>query len=657
MKDRRAIILLAAFFLLILSLAYSNHFTNGFYFDDYHTIVDNSFIEDISNLPLFFTDIVTYGTIPSNRGYRPIVTSLNAIDYWIAGDLDPFYFHLSIFFWYVVQLVLMFYLLKNIFNLSAPNKHNELFALVFVAFYGLHAANAETMNYIIMRSDSFSTLCIVASLLLYQIPKFRKYHLYLITMIIGIGTKETGAVFVPILFFYILLFEENISLSELVLLKKPRAILNTLKKSAPALIVTVGLLAYIAQYIFPQDTILVEYQDPSYNWRYFITQWSIIAHYLGNFVIPINLSVDKDFQFVTSIINHKTLFSLGLILLLVAIAFRTSKRKRMLPIAFGILWFFFALAPTSSVIPMIQLGNDHRTFFPYIGLVVSLGWYTRLMIIKYEEQIRDSWKLKIGLPLLALLFLMSHAYGVRQRNKVWSSSETLWYEATVKSPNNGRVQMNYGLTQMNKGKLDVALEYFTRAEALLPTWAAIHINMGIIKQATGHPEEAEKYFLNAVAYQPSPISYYHYARWLNRQSRKEEAMRQLEIGHSLNPDDTKINILIESLSGEVAEIVKTQIKAMEETVQEAPTSGNLLNLSISYYRNGQFRECIFVCKKILATDPTYVDAYNNICIAYNKLAEWDKAIAACEKAIELAPDYQLAKNNLRMVVNNKANSE
>src|SRR5437588_9566855 len=43
---------------------------------------------------------------------------------------------------------------------------SSLTALLAVGFYGLHAANAETINYIIQRADSFSTLLIVASLLL-----------------------------------------------------------------------------------------------------------------------------------------------------------------------------------------------------------------------------------------------------------------------------------------------------------------------------------------------------------------------------------------------------------------------------------------------------------------------------------------------------------
>src|ERR1035438_5098906 len=164
--------------LLLLCISYSNHFTNGFEFDDYHTIVDNEYIRDIKNLPLFFTDIKYFGTNPDNQGYRPVLVSLNAIDYWLAGGLNSIYFHVDIFFFYIVQLVLMYFMILKILNAALLSEKNKFHSLLFTGFYGLHAANAETINYIIQRCDAFSTLCIVASFLLYMIPKTRKYYLY-----------------------------------------------------------------------------------------------------------------------------------------------------------------------------------------------------------------------------------------------------------------------------------------------------------------------------------------------------------------------------------------------------------------------------------------------------------------------------------------------
>ena len=71
--------------LLITLGIYSNHFNNPFFFDDSHTIVNNSAITSLENWTTFFTNPETFSSLPANRAYRPMVTFFNAIDYAISG--------------------------------------------------------------------------------------------------------------------------------------------------------------------------------------------------------------------------------------------------------------------------------------------------------------------------------------------------------------------------------------------------------------------------------------------------------------------------------------------------------------------------------------------------------------------------------------------
>jgi hypothetical protein len=84
--------------------AYSNHFQNSFHFDDSHTVVDNVFIRDLHNIPRFFTDATTFSTLPANRTWRPIVSLSLALDYRLGGGAKPLWFHISTFFWFLLQL-------------------------------------------------------------------------------------------------------------------------------------------------------------------------------------------------------------------------------------------------------------------------------------------------------------------------------------------------------------------------------------------------------------------------------------------------------------------------------------------------------------------------------------------------------------------------
>jgi tetratricopeptide (TPR) repeat protein len=80
----------------------------------------------------------------------------------------------------------------------------------------------------------------------------------------------------------------------------------------------------------------------------------------------------------------------------------------------------------------------------------------------------------------------------------------------------------------------------------------------------------------------------------------------------------------------------------------------LVDLSLTLYRAGRYRECVAACERALALNPNYAAAYNNICSAYNSLGEWDRAIAACNRALEIAPDFRLARGNLNWALSEKS---
>lgn len=652
MTRNTRLIIAGCLFLVVLILAYSNHFKNGFHFDDSHTIVSNNYIRDIGNIPLFFKDASTFSSLPPNQSYRPVVTTLNAIDYWIGGGLDPFYFHLSIFLCYVAQSILMFFLFKHLLNLSCAHKWNSYIALFATAFYSLHASNAETINYIISRSDSFSTLCVVASLFLYQVPRARRYYLYLPTMVIGIYTKQTGVMFAQILFLYILFFEEKVSLNGLVTFRDRKKIFNAFIISAPAILLTAFLFLFNQLYLTPETTVSTNTTVSRFD--YLITQFIVITHYIGNFFLPVRLSADPDFKIVTSITDLRVIGGFFVIVVMLVLAVFTFRNMKTRPVSFGILWFFIALAPTSSLIPLYQMANDHRTFFPYIGLVLSVCWSIGLLLIKYEEVIQRKFTLKLLCPILATLIIVAHAYGTYQRNMVWKSGESLWYDVTVKSPENGRGLMNYGLSQMEKGKYDVAQQYYERALEYVPYYSFLHINLGILKNAMGKPDEAEEYFKNALNYgRDNPGSYYYYGKWLYERKRGKEAKSLLEKGHRLSSGHTKIRKLLDIVTLNETDNIKTRINILIGNAERKPTAENYLELSMAYYEGGFYNECINACMDALTIKPDYALAYNNMCSAYNHLDQYDKAIEACKRALEISPDFERAKNNLRWARGNK----
>ena len=624
--------------LILTSLVYSNHFDNPFFFDDSHTIQSNQAITSLDEWIGFFTDASTFSSLPANRSYRPMITLMNAIDYKLAGGLNPSYFHYHIFFWYLVTIVLFFGLIHSLYTKSAQNQVSEfnilLVSLLTTLFFALHTINAETVNYICARSDSFSTLCVIVSLLLFINSKTRKYHLYILSMVIGIWTKQTAVMFLPILFVYIILFEEKIQINDL-----KNWFIKIFKVMAIPTILGGGLFLFNQLYLTPSSTVSTNFQVTKFE--YISTQFYVMVHYLGNFILPTSLSADPDLEIIKPFYDKRILLGVLVALIMLVIAFKTSRNKKTLPIAFGILWFFIASLPT-SLVPLYQIANDHRMFFPFIGIFIAIGWAVFLYVNSATRK-----GIKYGSLALVLVLTLSYSFGTYQRNKVWKNAETLWKDVTVKSPNNGRGLMNYGLSQMTLGNYTIAEKYFLDAQKIQPNYYILEINLGVLYGALKNNQKAEAHFLKAISLNSSaPSPEYYYARFLNENGQGRSAIKYLHKALQKSSSHIPSQMLLNAISVKEPSL-ETQIENLNIKIKSEKTNPDLyIELSEKLYLNSQYEKAIDVCIQLLKFAPNNKLAYNNMCASYNQLKEWDLAKTACQNALTIDPNFQIAKNNL-----------
>jgi protein O-mannosyl-transferase len=687
MKKEKIITLIISIVLLLgLLLTYSNHFNNGFHFDDSHTISNNVYIRSMDNFFKFFTDIRTFGSMPDNLGYRPVVTTSTAVDYWIGGGYKPFYFHLSMFLVFVFQGLLMFFMFLKIFSVSYKQEWNKYIVFFATAWYMFHPGNGETINYIIARSDSYSTFFVVMAMVCFMSSKFcRKYFLYLIPAALGVLSKETAVMFPLLLFFYILLFENKVSLTKMFGSQR-KLLWKSIVSTLPALIFTLAVAVMVQVIAYKQTTNagLVHTTVDSNHLKYILTQPYVLFTYFTNFFFPISLSSDPDLTVFSSLTDIRMYVGFVFVGFMLFIAFVSSKNEKYRPISFGILWFFVAAIPTSVMAALTQVSNSHRLFYLYVGLTIAVVWALYMFILKIKP-VFDSKRFNISVLVIALVMLLSYAYATHQRNKVWKNDATLWYDIVQKGPENPRALMNYGLTLMAKGYFFEAEFYYRRALSIWPGWPYLHINMGILKEATKQINEAEQYYLNAITYSGNtkPDAYYYYSKFLFAQKRSKETIPYLTKSISIAPGYMQSRYLLmtvyaemgyweplSQLANETLTIVpgdqatlnfvemakgkKSQLMVNEEEAAKNPTPENYLNLSLQYYNAGEYQKCIDACHEALKLRPVFSEAYNNICTAYNAMKMWDKAIEACEKSLQCNPANEYAKNNLKWAQGEKA---
>ncbi len=662
MPEKKTIVWIELLLSAIL-LIYAGHWDNQFHFDDTHTIVRNPWIRDIHNIPRFFTDGRTFSVRPQNRSYRPVVSASLAIDYWLGKGLRPFYFHLSTFFWFLLQIVLMYGLFRHICDLAVPDRRNGIVAVLAAGLYGIHPAMAETVNYIIQRGDLYSTIGPVAGLLIFAVaPRLRKYGLYLPPVTAALLSKPPAIVFPALLFVYIWLFETDEELSFLC------RVLMALRNCGPAVALT-ALLGWVNVVMTPK-----EFHGGAVSaYAYRITQPLIALRYFRTFFLPGALSADTDFQPLPGIWRGGAWVGFIFVAVVIGIAVACAKRREWRPVSFGLCWFLLALL-TTSIYPLAEVENDHRMFFPFVGLVLSVVWPVALWIYRLGSPRRI---VRWGLAAVCALEFSILALGTVQRNRVWQTEESLWRDAAEKSPRNPR--MNYAISLVQKGEPEKALALMERAGRLAPDYGWVEINLGAIYAGLKR-DGAESHFRRGLQLSPSDAEYHAlFAKWLEEQGRHPEAVEQLRVAINLDPDrlapfyylmqisaKRQYWTTVTNLSGYVLRRFPTEDRARAYAMMAANatagrgnrypapsawrTPSSLLELSALYYEAGKFEDSVEAARAALALRPAYPEAYNNISASSRSLGKWEQAIESARNALVLRPGYKSARQNLTAAV-------
>ncbi len=658
-----------AVLLLAVCLVYANSTGNSFHFDDFHTVTDNPAVRSLRNLPRIFTDTTAFSVLPANQTYRPVVTASLALDYALAHGYVPFWFHLSTLVWFLALVAMLSVWAERMFDSVAPGPGNRWLALAVAAWFGLHPAMAETVNYVIQRGDMYCTLgCVVALVVYVRYPKGRRSGVYLLPFVLAMLSKPPAAVFPLLLLLYVYCFEA----ANVPQWQRWRA---SLAAAVPSALATVALLA-LQSAMTPKSYAPTILSAASYR----LTQPFVWMRYAGALFLPLHLNVDTDLQPFHSL-NAEAAAGLLFVAGLGCAIVYAARRPRLYPIAYGLLWFALTQLPT-SLYTLSEVENDHRMFFSFPGLMVAVAWAVNCALERFAKAhaARRAWVPRAA-GVLGLLALCGYALGAHRRNLVWHNEASLWADDVRKSPHNGRGLMNYGLTRMSAGDAQEALALFTRALQYTPNYATLEVNLGIVDGLladTGQPgraAEAEAHFARAIALAPGDdLPHGFYGRWLLSHGRLPEATAQLRTAVALNPQRPLQRDLLLQAYLQAGNTAAAQAQA-RATLAVAPgdaaalavldgkglgtnqETAGLINASLTAYRVGQYEQSIALSQQALGQDPRSAEAWNNIGAGYGALGQWDRGIDAEQHALALNPALAIAANNLRWFVSQKGNGQ
>lgn len=650
---------------LVFAATYSNTLHNGFHFDDMHVIVDNIFVRDIANIPHFFTDARTSSALPQNAVYRPLVLTTAAIDYWVGGGLDPFWFHITQLTLFLAIGVMLFFFYIRLFESTETNGVVKWAALFAATLFCVHTANAETANYITVRSELISGCGVLGAFLLYiYSPVSRRFYLYLLPLAAAVLAKTPSIMFAPLLLVYMLFIDEQLSLADVFSRPAWPRVRSVILRAAPVFVIAVAL------YLFAEgrNAPTVNYGGGS-RLQYLVTSTWVWADYVRQFFVPTGLSADTDLKVFSTWVNWRVFVGLLLLALSFITVWRTSRTRETRPVAFGIAWFWIALFPSSSIFPLAEVTNGHRAFFPFMGLTAGIVWWIVVALRSVGKSAETRRRVAIVSSVAAILVIGIFSYATHVRNRVWLNEETLWADVVKKSPNNGRGLMNYGLTQMLIGRYPVAKDYFTRASVLYPYYPYVYVNLGIVTDAMGDSVNAEPFFQRALGLDASYVDgRFFYARWLVKHGRAAEAIPLLEQAVAMSPAEMPARQALLDLyaaradTANLAPLVRETLGYVpnDSTAREYSNilSGATQGTSAEWFQRGLGRTNVgrhaaaaAAYRVAIKLDSTNADAWNNLGWSLGQLGYKAEAVPMFERALRIKPNYQAAAGNLEWAQN------
>jgi tetratricopeptide (TPR) repeat protein len=304
-------------------------------------------------------------------------------------------------------------------------------------------------------------------------------------------------------------------------------------------------------------------------------------------------------------------------------------------------WFFLILAPTSSIMPIIDVAFEHRMYLPLIGVIalVVLGGHALGRRLLDRAALPNERRPALATVVVTLVALTLGTLTFC-RNEDYQSEVTLWRHALKHYPskfalrslgnalialdavdearallNEADAQEPEGLTlfflgqvDRKQGNLDGAVRSFSAVLQTLPNHAPSANNLGLALYYQGRLQEARDYLKQATRLTPrEPLYHHNLAIVLDELGEPAEAEAEYQIALRLDPDFPQLfnRAARELLLGDSGVRAITQKEALMVATKACRATGErdpelLDTLAMAYAANGRFDDAIATAKKGLA---------------------------------------------------------
>lgn len=451
------------------------------------------------------------------RGVRPVLMFTYWVNSAISGS-DTFSYHVVNVLIHCATTALVFLIVRRLLEWAGVlHSRRDLLAGFAAAVFLLHPVQTEAVAYLAGRSEALSVMLAYAAfaIFLYRAEaaiSWRAAAAVLLVFGLALLSKEHTMAVPALLLLTDIWWNRGAAL---------KAIRSNWRLYLPMALGAMGGVAFYWNLILHSPSAGFGLKDLPW-YEYLFTQFRAIFVYPRLFVLPVGLTVDWDFPYSRTILEHGSIF--GLMVLLVLIGAALYYRRRFPLASYGFFVFLILMAPTSSVLPIRDPVAERRLYFSMLGLI--------LIVVDMLARVRAERRtLAYSCAAVALVA----AVATHVRAAVWSDAVTLWEDTVRKSPNKSRDHFQLAVAYTDQQRYDAAIAEFERTAQLKKPDYNLLIDWGLAYDSMNRPEDALAKLRQAAALESTAHVYSQIGMIYAKQRRWPEALEALAMAQKIDP--------------------------------------------------------------------------------------------------------------------------
>lgn len=623
---------------LIGALAHLNTMNGAFVFDDFGDIVDNERIDGLNH----------WSTI-LRRARRPLTELTFAANHAVGG-FDPTSYHIVNIAIHLITGVLLFLLGRRLLEPigRAQQRPVEVPALVIALVWVAHPLSTAAVTYTVQRAESLTSMFYVAGMLAWMIAlrRTRAWPWLLLTIACSALGLASKAIVITLPVMLILLDFAHAREPLLVRIRRRGfAYLGVI--STWIVLVHTRVAVGVLSTSHPVATAGFSYKDVS-PWAYLLTQTEILLHNLRLIIWPTGLSIDYNWLPAAGLSD--VLLPAAIVLLLCALVVIVYIRAPHIGVIPAM--FFVVLAPTSTIIPIKDLANDHRIYlasFGVIATIVLIAW----MCLPMLARLFPRRGVQVVAGAIAVTIIGTLVYATNQRAALYANELNLWRDVLVRNPDNPRALFRIGKEHEEEGRFDEAEASFRRAIAGWPDYTEAHLELAGRLRADRNFAEAIIHYRTALDYRRNgrpkmtAIALFGLTQALLVEGQFNAASQTIE--EALTYDDSRADIWL--LAGALrfrSDELDDAAVAYETAARLDPLNAIIHHdLGMLYKRMDKVKDAERSLRRTIELDPAYTDAYYQLGIVRQRRQDLKEAAELYQKTLDLEPDHERARQRLQ----------